>query len=134
MLAGVIARIAEGERADLAPAARGPIHSIDEFVDVFTAVVTTLTGPHADRTRARYALFLELSSDPELQAPLRAQRAAFAELARILLAGLGAKHPDAAVEAFMAFGDGLILHRLTVDPGAPVRRSVAIAVRGCLEA
>jgi DNA-binding transcriptional regulator YbjK len=134
LLAGVIERISESERADLAPVAGASVASVDEFIDAFTAVVSALTGPFADRTRARYALFLELSSDHELQAPLRAQRAAFAELTRSLLARLGAKHPDAAVQAFMAFGDGLVLHRLTVDPEAPVRSSVAIAVRGCLEA
>jgi AcrR family transcriptional regulator len=134
LLAGVIDRIAEGERQDLAPAVAGLSMTVDDFIDVYTGVVTALTGPYADRTRARYALFLELSSDAELQAPLRAQRAAFAELARAFLAGLGAEHPDAAVQAFMAFSDGLILHRLTVDPEAAVRRSVAIAVHGCLEA
>lgn len=134
LLAGVIEHIAESEREDLTSAAVGPIRSADDFVDVFTAIVDALTGPYAQRTRARYALFLELASDPELQAPLRAQRAAFAALARDLLADLGAEHPDAAVHAFMAFADGLILHRLTVDPGASVRESVAIAVRGCLEA
>lgn len=134
LLAGVIERIAESEREDIAAVMGGPIQTVDEFVDAFTAGVTLLTGPYADRTRARYALFLELSSDPELQAPLRAQRALFAELTRFFLESLGAKHPDAAVQAFMAFGDGLVLHRLTVDPDAAVRPSVAIAIRGCLEA
>lgn len=132
LLAGVIAHIAEGERADLAPAASGAITSVDEFVDAFTAVILLLTGPSADRTRARYALFLELSSDPEQAAPLLAQRAVFAGLARSILTTLGAEHPDVAAQAFMAFGDGLILHRLTVDPHAEVRTSVGIAVRGCL--
>jgi AcrR family transcriptional regulator len=132
LLAGVIERISERERADLASVAAGPTATVDEFVDFYSAVITALTGPYADRTRARYALFLELSSDRVLQAPLRAQRAAFAELSRSFLAGLGARHPDAAVHAFMAFSDGLILHRLTVDPDAAVRTSVAIAVRGCL--
>jgi AcrR family transcriptional regulator len=134
LLAGVIDHIAQSERADLAPAAAGPVTNVDEFVDAFTGIVTALTGPYADRTRARYALFLELASNPELQAPLRAQRAAFAELSRSFLASLGARNPDAAAQAFMAFGDGLILHRLTVDPDAAVRPSVAIAVRGCLAA
>ena len=134
LLAGVIERIAVSERADLASAVGSPITTVDQFVDAFTGVVTALTGPYADRTRARYALFLELSSDSELQAPLRVQRALFEDLSRSILADLGAQHPDAAVQAFMAFGDGLILHRLTVDPDATVRPSVAIAIRGCLAA
>lgn len=134
LLAGVIERISEQERAELAPAVRGPIADVDEFVDVFTSIVVALTGPSADRTRARYSLFLELASDPELQKPLRDQRAAFAALGRSILASLGAEHPDDAAGAFMAFGDGLILHRLTVDPHAPVRPAVDIAIRGCLHA
>ena len=32
-----------------------------------------------------------------------------------------------------AFGDGLILHRLTVDPEAPIRSSVEVAVRACMD-
>ena len=86
------------------------------------------------RTRARYALFLEAGSDPELFAPLRAQREGLEAWSRTLLVTLGAKHPDIAVHAFMAFGDGIVLHRLSVDPDAPVRESVAVAVRGCLSA
>ena len=97
-------------------------------------MIELLTGPYAVRTRARYALFLEAGSDPELFAPLHAQREGIAAWTRELLVRLGAKHPDTALRAFMAFGDGIILHRLSVDPDAQVRPSVAVAVRGCLDA
>lgn len=131
LVSGVIEWIAEQERADLA-AAESPTGSVDEVIDAICGVLDELTGRHAERTRARYALFFEMTSEPEIQAPLRAQRARFAEWTRELLVGLGAPDPDAASRALLAFGSGLIVHRLTVDPTFSVRPVVAVAVRGCL--
>ena len=111
-----------------------PFDDLDGFIDVFSSAIELLTGPHAVRTRARYALFLDAAAEPELFAPLTAQREAMAAWSRNLLVTLGARHPDTALHAFMAFGDGIILHRLSVDPSAPVRPSVAVAVHGCLAA
>lgn len=134
LLTGVAAWIAEQETRDLGAALSRPFDDLEGFVDLFASAIELLTGPYAVRTRARYTLFLETASDPDLFAPMHAQRESIAAFTRTVLAQLGAKHPDAALHAFMAFGDGLILHRLSVDPDAPVRPSVAIAVRGCLEA
>lgn len=134
LLTGVTAWIAEQERRDLGVAVAQAFDDLDGFIDMFSRVIELLTGPYAVRTRARYALFLEAASDPELFAPMHAQREAMAAWSRNLLTALGAKHPDAATHAFMAFGDGLILHRLSVDPSAPVRPTVAVAVHGCLSA
>lgn len=134
LLAGVSQWIAEQESRDMGAALAQPFDDLDGFIDMFSAGIELLTGPYAVRTRARYALFLEASSDPELFAPLHAQREGMAAWTRSLLVALGARHPDAALHAFMAFGDGLILHRLSVDPHAPVRASVEVAVRGCLAA
>jgi DNA-binding transcriptional regulator YbjK len=134
LLTGVSAWIAEQETRDLGTALSRPFDDVDGFIDMFTAVIELLTGRHAVRTRARYALFLEAASDPVLFAPMHAQREGMEAWSRNLLTALGAKHPDAATRAFMAFGDGIILHRLSVDPDAPVRESVAVAVRGCLDA
>ena len=134
LLTGVTQWIAEQETRDLAAVLSRPFDDIEGFIDVFSSGIELLTGPHAMRTRARYALFLEAASDPDLFAPLRAQREGLAAWSRDLLVRLGAQHPDAALHAFMAFGDGIVLHRLSVDPNAPVRPSVAVAVRGCLAA
>ena len=134
LLSGVAAWIAEQETRDMGALVLRPFDDLDGFIDLFTAVIELLTGPYAVRTRARYALFLEAGSDPELFAPLRAQREGLEAWSRSLLVTLGAKNPDIAVHAFMAFGDGIVLHRLSVDPDAPVRESVAVAVRGCLSA
>lgn len=134
LLSGVTQWIAEQETRDLSAVLAQPFDDVEGFIDVFSSGIELLTGPHAVRTRARYALFLEAASDPELFAPLRAQREGMAAWSRSLLVTLGARHPDAALHAFMAFGDGIVLHRLSVDPDAPVRDSVAVAVRGCLAA
>jgi len=134
LLTGVSKWIAEQETRDLGAVLAQPFDDLDGFVDIFSEGIELLTGPHAVRTRARYALFLEASSDPDLFAPMRAQREGIAAWTRSLLVALGAQHPDAALHAFMAFGDGLVLHRLSVDPDAPVRESVAVALHGCLSA
>lgn len=134
LLAGVTQWIADRESSDLGAAAARPFDDVDGFVDLFSDAIELLTGVYAVRTRARYALFLEAASDPDLFAPLHAQREGLATWARSLLTALGAQHPDAATQAFMAFSDGIILHRLSVEPDAPVRPVVAIAVRGCLAA
>jgi DNA-binding transcriptional regulator YbjK len=136
LLSGVTQWIADQETHDLGEvlAQRDDDQGLDGFIDLFSGVIELLTGRYAVRTRARYALFLEAGSDPELFPPLRAQREGMVAWSRGLLASLGARHPEAAVHAFMAFGDGIVLHRLSVDPDAPVRESVAVAVRGCLEA
>jgi DNA-binding transcriptional regulator YbjK len=134
LVAGVSQWIAEQETQDLGPVLGQPFDDLAGFIDVFSAGIELLTGVHAVRTRARYALFLEAASDPELLGPLREQRAGIAAWSRGLLVALGAKNPDAAVHAFMAFGDGIVLHRLSVDPDAPVRESLEVAVRGCLMA
>lgn len=128
LVAGVIEHIARDERESL-DSAIAPAHSHDEVADALSRVVAELTGPHAERTRARYALSLEMSGDPDVQAPLRAQRGRFEEWTREVLTNLGAEHPETAAKALLAFCGGLILHRLTVDPDAPLRPTIDAAVR-----
>ena len=90
------------------------------------------TGPLAARTRARYALFLEGAHDRVMLEPLLAQRAAYVEWTASLLAHVGAAHPADAVRTLMAASEGLILHRLSVDPDAEIRPVIDRAVRACL--
>jgi DNA-binding transcriptional regulator YbjK len=134
LLSGVTLWIAEQETRDLGAVLSRSFDDLEGFIDVFSSAIELLTGPYAMRTRARYALFLEAASDPDLFAPLRAQREGMAAWSRELLVALGARNPDDALHAFMAFSDGIVLHRLSVDPTVPVRPSVAVAVRGCLAA
>lgn len=115
LIAGVIDAIATAERDELAGGpARGsqrrhagsgcrtgrPPRSasdpISAVVDAMAAALIDLTGPHAVRTRARLALFIELAAEPELRAPAGGTAARVRGVYRGLLASLGADDPDAA--------------------------------------
>lgn len=120
LVAGVTTWIAESERADFAAAAATP-RDVAELVDAFCAMIAAETGPFASRSRARYAMFLEGAADPVLLAPLLAQRAAFEQWMRALLTGIGVRPDDDVTRAAMAGLDGLVFHRLTVDPAAEIR-------------
>ena len=91
------------------------------------------TGPFAARTRARYALFIEGAGDAKLLAPLLAQRAVFVDFTVALLTAVGARSPEAAARTLMAASDGLVLHRVTIDPDAEIRPVIERAVRACLD-
>jgi DNA-binding transcriptional regulator YbjK len=133
LLGGVVDWIAERERADLDPAAIPTITGVDELIEGLCAVTELQTGPYAARTRARYALFLELAGDPELGEPLRRQRREFERWTERIVIALGIDDPVPATRALMALGDGLILHRLTVDPALHVRPAIERAVRALAE-
>jgi DNA-binding transcriptional regulator YbjK len=133
LLAGVVEWIAERERADLAPGAAPPITSVEGLIEALCAAVELQTGPFAPRTRARYALFLELSGDAELAEPLRRQRREFERWTERIVTAVGIADPVSAARAVMALGDGLLLHRLTVDPGLDPRPAIDRAVRALAE-
>jgi len=133
LLAGVITWLAESERAEFAAEPPAPIASPDELIDALSGFIVLQTGPLASRTRARYALFLEAADDHELLAPLLHQRAVYREWMTALLDQVGAATPAEAATMVMAVSEGLVLHRLTVDPDAAVRPVVARAVRASLD-
>lgn len=132
LMAGVVTWLAEQERADFAGAPQPAIDTPDEFIAALTDMIALQTGLLATRSRARYALFLEGAGSPEVLAPLLAQRAIFVAWTTDLLMSIGAPSPSEAVRTLMAAGDGLVLHRLTVDPDAEIRPVVERAVRACL--
>ncbi len=131
LVAGVITAIAEAERADLGGAGAAPGDEAG-LIDALCAMIAAETGPYAARSRARYALFLEAASEPALLEPLLAQRRIFAQWMRDLLSRIGAADADDAARAAMAGLEGLVLHRLTVDPAAGIRPVVTRIVRGAL--
>lgn len=133
LLAGVVDWIAESERTDFDPAAMPAITGVDELIEGLCAMVTVQTGPFAARTRARYALFLELSGDPELGEPLRRQRREFERWTEQLVTAVGIAGPVPATRAIMALCDGLLLHRLTVDPDLDMRPALQRTVRALAE-
>ncbi|QAY70933.1 TetR/AcrR family transcriptional regulator [Xylanimonas protaetiae] len=133
LLAGIVDWIAEHERADLdsgaMPDTPGPdFPGPDELADGLCALADLHTGPFAVRTRARYALFLELADDPELGEPLRRQRREFERWTEAVVVAVGAADPVPTARALMALADGLILHRLTVNPELDVHPALRRAV------
>jgi len=133
LLAGVVDWIADSERADLDPAATPAISSVDELIEGLCAMADLQTGQFAPRTRARYALFLELADDPELAAPLRRQRREFEHWTERIVIAVGIADPVPATRALMALADGLLLHRLTIDPELDIRPAITRAVRALAE-
>ncbi|QJW35627.1 TetR/AcrR family transcriptional regulator [Cellulosimicrobium protaetiae] len=129
LLAGVVDRIAEQERTDFDGATMPEITSVDELVDGLCAMTEVQTGRFSARTRARYVLFLELADDPELGGPLRQQRHAFERWTERIVVAVGIPDPVPATRALMGLCDGLLLHRLTVDPGLDLRPAIERAVR-----
>ncbi|TQK20184.1 TetR family transcriptional regulator [Microbacterium sp. SLBN-154] len=133
LVAGVVTHLAESERADFAGAERPPVETPEQLIEALSAMVAAETGLFAARTRARFALFLEGAADPELLAPLLEQRRAYVEWVIALLARVGARSPAEASRSLMAAADGLVLHRVTVDPDAAIRPVIARAVRASLD-
>ena len=133
LLGGIVDWIAERERADLEPAAMPPISGVGELIEGLCAMTEMQTGPFAARTRARYALFLELTDDPELGEPLRRQRREFERWTERIMITVGIADPVPATRALMALGDGLLLHRLTVDPELDMRPAIERAVHALAE-
>jgi AcrR family transcriptional regulator len=129
LLAGVVDWIAERERTDFDPAAMPTVTGPEGLIDGLCVMAELQTGPFAARTRARYALFLELAGDPELGEPLRRQRHEFERWTEQIVIAAGIADPVPATRALMALGDGLLLHRLTVDPELDLRPAIERAVR-----
>lgn len=132
LIAGVVDRLVEREREDFAAGAPQSVETSDQLVEALTGMVAAETGPFAGRTRARYALFLEAAGDPDLLAPLLAQRAAYVEWMAAVLSRVNAASSTDAVHTLMATADGLMLHRITVDPDAEIRPIIERAVRASL--
>jgi len=132
LVAGVVTWLAEQERADFERTPAPVIETPDDFVEALSGMIAVETGPLAARTRARFAMFLEGAHSPEVLAPLLAQRAIFVEWTIDLLARIGAPSPAEAARTVMAAADGLVLHRVTVDPGAEIRPVIERAVRACM--
>lgn len=129
LLVGVVDWIAEHERTDFNPAAMPAITGVEGLIEGLCAMLEVQTGRFAARTRARYALFLELAGDPDVGEPLRRQRREFEWWTERIVIAAGIADPVPATRALMALGDGLLLHRLTVDPDLDLRPAIERAVR-----
>lgn len=133
LVAGVVTHLADRERADLRDAPETVIDTPDDLIEAFTGMIAAETERFAGRSRARFALFLEGAHSPDLLTPLLTQRAVFLTWVTQLLQQVGATSPSEAARTFMAAADGLVLHRLTVDPNAEIRPVLERTVRACLD-
>ena len=130
LLAGVIEHLGNEERA-MAPA--GDVTTPEDLVELVCSMIETASGPQAARTRVRLAISLEVAHHPDLLAPLQVQRTRFVDWMADLLAQLGGQHPAQAARTLLACGNGLLFHKLTVDPGAEIRPVIERCVRACLD-
>ncbi|QMU95993.1 TetR family transcriptional regulator [Microbacterium esteraromaticum] len=131
LLAGVIQWIAEAERAEGGfPVV---VDTAEDLIAMLQRALELESGPGATRTRARYALFLE-ALDHDAAAPLRQQRRIFEEWTRDALVRIGGPDAAAGTRMLMAACDGLLLHRVTVDPDAPTDDAIRRAVTAALGA
>ena len=130
LVAGVVAHLADEERA-MAPV--NEVATADELIELVCAMVERASGPDAARTRVRLALSLEAAYSPDLRTPLQEQRGAFVVWAGDLLAQIGASQPEEAARTLLACANGLLFHRLTVEPGAEIRPVIKRCVRACLD-
>ncbi|GAB2566021.1 hypothetical protein [Leucobacter ruminantium] len=93
-------------------------------------MIEVQSGPLAARTRARYALFLE--ADERAARPLHKQRAGMEAWLCTILKNLGGEKAEARAPFLMAAAEGVLLHRITINPEAPIEESVALAVDATL--
>jgi DNA-binding transcriptional regulator YbjK len=127
LVAGVIEWIAAAERAD---GGAPEIRTGEQLVAALSQMIAVQSGPMATRTRARYALFLE--ADDDAVRPLREQRAGFEAWVRGILRELGGPSAERHTAFLMATADGLLLHRVTVDPDASIEDVIGRAVDSAL--
>lgn len=129
LIDGVLSHLAQLERAD--GGAPAPPENREQFTTALTAMLIAQSGPHRDRTLARYALFVETAHGGESATPLLENRRGFEQWTEAMLARIGAPDPDRSAKFLMATMDGLLLHRLTVDQDLDPAPHVVRAVDAC---
>jgi AcrR family transcriptional regulator len=133
LLDGLVEHLAEQEKADFQNAGASLVGR-EAVVEAFTAMLEAQAGPFRHRTLARYALFVDAAHERDLLAPLLVNRRGFEQWTTAILATLGSPDPAEATAFLMATLDGLLLHRLTVDPTVDFAPHVARAVDACARA
>jgi DNA-binding transcriptional regulator YbjK len=126
--AGVVERLAELDLAELVSPPSPPA-DVGAFVALLAHAVETATTASRTRTIARYVLCLEGTHNEDVRRPLLAGRTYFRSFIETTTERLGAADPVAAATALTALGDGMIIHRVTVDPEADVLAPIDAVVR-----
>lgn len=128
LLTGVVEWLGELDLADLVRPPSPPA-DVGAFVALLAHAVETATTASRTRTIARYVLFLEGTHNEDVRRPLLAGRTFFRSFVETSMERLGAHHPATAATAITAVGEGMIIHRVTVDPHADVLAPIDAVVR-----
>lgn len=131
LLTGVVEWLAEQDLAALGGPPNPPA-DVDAFVALLAHNVETITTASRTRTIARYVLFLEGTHNDDVRRPLLAGRVYFRAFVETAMTRLGAPDPVAAATAITAMGEGMIIHRVAVDPEAEVFAPIDAVVRAFL--
>ncbi|WP_053799833.1 TetR/AcrR family transcriptional regulator [Streptomyces rimosus] len=113
LIDGIVTHLEALERRDWEEFARQAAPAgVPELAAAVTRFVRHATGPGRARTAARYALFLEASSRPELRPPLARGREAVVGWATEWLRRFGSPAPRRHCEILLDYLDGVAFHQL----------------------
>lgn len=128
LLNAVVTHLVELDRRDWEAFAAGfKAGSIDELAEALTGFAHIAVGPGRARSCARYTLFVQAISRPELALPLAQGRETIMSWGRQWLAKLGSPTPEEHCRRLADYLDGIILHQLalpsaTFDPEPGIRQ------------
>ncbi|PVG83906.1 TetR family transcriptional regulator [Nocardioides gansuensis] len=128
LLAGLVGRFVERERASAEAALEAPVRDRRDLVAMFASFARAATGEERAATLARYALLVETAQRPELRDTLLGAGAQVNAWAADLLRAAGSRHPERDTDIVANFVTGLVLHELAMpDPGFdPAARLAAL--------
>jgi DNA-binding transcriptional regulator YbjK len=112
LIAGVLGRLQEREKAGWANLAGEGLADREAFVAALGRFVRELTGEGRVITLARHAIFVEASHNPALQAQIARAQQELAVWAIPFVAALGSKDPATDLRLILSFVDGLLVNQL----------------------
>jgi len=121
LLRDVLAHLLDLDRSDWERFTQRPVETVDQLAEILADLARQAIGPGRTRVRARYALFLEAMTHPELAGQLATGRAEILDLGARWLARLDLPDPGERYARLIAHLDGIVLHQLTfpTDPFDP---------------
>jgi AcrR family transcriptional regulator len=130
LLDGVLTWMLEQQLTDVGTAL--DVGTVDELVDVLTALFAHMTGPDRAVTGARMVLIVEAAHDPRLRTALATGRRTIIDALRPVLERLGAPDPELAGQTLAACMQGLFLQELGGIDRLDARAVIDVVVRGCV--
>lgn len=132
LMAGVLGRLQERERAGWAQLAGEGLADREAFVVALGQMVKELTRePGKVITLARHAIFVEASHNPALQAQIARAQQELAGWAIPFVAALGSRDPATDLRLILSFVDGLLVNQLASPAeGFDPTPAIATLLRG----